>query len=236
MLKLILIIAVMLLIAVLLIALGVSWYVQREAPFEARIPSQDETPRALILYHPSRDARFSDDLSEAVARGFETTGLHVDIMTTTSQSPDQPRDYVLIAVVANCFFGRPDRPTLRYLAHADLTGMQTIGIISGSGATDSAQAILHQALAKAGASVIEVRPFWIKRPNDPARSDQNNRKVAGMMARAFAAKAARDILAAQAPEPPAQTAPAKSRKTEKAGSQVRKPVAQSSKPRRQTAA
>lgn len=43
--------------------------------------------RALILFHPSRDARFSYDLSLALADGLRAAGFSVERETLTRDSP-----------------------------------------------------------------------------------------------------------------------------------------------------
>jgi hypothetical protein len=67
--------------------------------------------RALVLFHPSREAHFSDDLSLAVARGLIAAGIAVDRATLSDRTPRAPTGYALIAVVSNTYWWTPDRPT-----------------------------------------------------------------------------------------------------------------------------
>ncbi len=184
-----------LIISVLIGTLAVTIFVQREAPFRSDSLGAKGVKRALILYHPSRDAQFSDDLTLAIARGFEDAGLSVDRQTMTKDTPVKPRNYAIIAIVSNTFFWQPDWPTMRYLNRSDLNGVPTIGIMAGGGATERARQKLIKALVRSGADLRDTRSLWVSKPNDDMRLHENNRAVAGDIARSFAFNAARRVIA-----------------------------------------
>lgn len=156
--------------------------------------------RALVLFHPSRDAHFSDELSLAVAQGFMAAGFTVDRATTTSDTPARPDGYSLIAVVGNTFYWTPDLPTLRYLKRAELRGITAVGLIGGGGATGRSQRLLEAALQATGATVLDTRSFWRWRPNDETRMEEPNHQVALDLATAFGLEAGRQVLAAPSGE------------------------------------
>jgi hypothetical protein len=138
--------------------------------------------RALILYHPSRDAHFSDELSLALAKGLVGAGFAVERATLTRATPEALSSYKLVAVVSNTYWWTPDGPTLRYLARTRLDGVAVLGIIGGAGATGRSQRLLDEALRKSGARVIGTRSFWIFRPNEETDSGEPNRQVAMRLA------------------------------------------------------
>jgi flavorubredoxin len=185
-------IVVLLLIAVA----GLTLYVQAEADYKLERLADQGAVRALVLYHPSRDAAFSEDLSQAFAQGLMEKGFAVDRATMTGETPARPEGYALIAVVSNTFYLRPDWPTMRYLERADFKGLRAVGLMGGAGTTESATRLLEEALKTAGADVIAVRSFWISRPNDETRTNEANRDVAKDMARKFGVEAAETTLAA----------------------------------------
>jgi hypothetical protein len=141
--------------------------------------------RALVLFHPSRDAHFSDDISMALVEGFKAAGLTVERATLTRETPGHPEGYAIIGVVSNTYYWTPDLPTLRYLERARLDGVTVIGVIGGAGSTGRSQRLLDQALRRTGATVLQTRSFWLWRPNDERRMDQPNREVALQLAREF---------------------------------------------------
>jgi hypothetical protein len=83
--------------------------------------------KALVLYHPSRDARFSDDLSFALAQGLKDAGFKVERATLTRSTPPRPTGYTFIGVVSNTYYWTPDLPTLHYLQRARLDGISVLG-------------------------------------------------------------------------------------------------------------
>jgi len=149
--------------------------------------------RALVLYHPSRDASFTDELSLAMAGGFRDAGLAVERATLTGDTPGEPAGYEVVVVVSNTYYWTPDLPTLRYLHRARLSGTPVIGIMAGAGATARAERILADALAATGAESVTTRSLWLLRPNDEARSDESNREVALDIARSLACAWGADV-------------------------------------------
>jgi hypothetical protein len=156
--------------------------VEREADYTLQSLGGLGEPKALILYHPSRNAHFTDDLSSAVAEGLKAAGYSVDRATLTDVTPDQPKGYRLLVFVSNAFFWTPDLPTLRYLKRAKLGGVPTVGVIAGAGATTRSQQMLGRALSGSGALLIGMRAFWTARPNDEHRLTEPNREVALQLA------------------------------------------------------
>ena len=167
------------------LVVAISIAVQIEAEYVHDILSEEGAEAALVLYHPSRDAGFSDDLSLALAHGLAEAGLTVHRSTVTRQTPTRPDAYALIAVVSNTYYWTPDLPTLRFLRRAQLQGMSTLGLIGGAGSTARAERLLAEGLDGTGGDLIETRSFWLLRPNDESRLDEPNRKVALDQARAL---------------------------------------------------
>jgi hypothetical protein len=173
---------------------GITIWVQREAPHKRETLYEGKAQKALVLYHPSRDAHFSEDVSIAVAKGFHDIGMSVDRETMTEATAAAHRGYAFLAVITNTYYGSPDRPTLRYLERARFGNTPTIGLTLGSGTTDRAQRILNEKLRRASTNTIDVRSFWISRPNDENRLQEPNRAVAVEMARTWAKQVALNIV------------------------------------------
>jgi hypothetical protein len=178
-----------------IVALGVvSVWVERESDYTlGRLGGAGEA-RALVLYHPSRDAHFSDELSLAVARGFLKAGLAVDRATTTSATPDRPTGYAVVAVIGNTYYWTPDLPTQRYLRRARFDGLPVLGIMGGAGATGRSERMLDEALRRAGGSIVATRSYWLLRPNDEARIDEPNRARALQNAEALALEVGQRVV------------------------------------------
>jgi hypothetical protein len=182
-------------VILLLGAILLTVIVEVESVYKTDVLSEAGSARALILFHPSRDAGFSDDLSIALAEGLKASGFSVQRATLTSATPNKFDQYALIAIVSNTYWWTPDLPTIRYLDRAQFHGVNVIGVIGGGGATERSQQLLDDALRKTGANVIRTRSFWLWRPNDEARMIESNRQLALEMARQLGAEAGQKVIA-----------------------------------------
>ena len=174
--------------------LGVTFWVETEAPFRKERLATGTAGKALILYHPSRDAHFADDLTRAVGRGFEEEGLAVERWTMTRRTPARPENFAIVAVVSNTFFGAPDWPTQRYLETARFEDQKLLAILGGGGITDRAEISLIQAIGRTGADLLAHRALWTSRPNQPGAAAASNRALAMEIAQAMARDAGREAL------------------------------------------
>ena len=182
----------------LLVGLAVvSLIVEMEADYTVETVAESGTAKALVLFHPSRDARFSDDLAMAFAEGLKIAGFAVRRATLTRATPGDAEGYALIGVVTNTYYWAPDLPTLRYLDRARLQGVPAVGLVGGAGSTARSQRMLEEALRQAGAKVIETRSFWLWRPNDESRMKEPNREVALQLARQLGTRTGRSVLSAK---------------------------------------
>jgi hypothetical protein len=106
-----------------LAVLALSLIVELDGPHRTEtLGSDNRRGKALVLYHPSRDAHFRDDLSEAFAQRLVAAGFQVDRATLTAATPSSPTGYDVVAVVANTYYWTPDLPTLRFLKRTQFQG------------------------------------------------------------------------------------------------------------------
>lgn len=185
---------IVLLAIALISTVGVTLWVQAEAPLRKDSMVSVGRAKALILYHPSRDARFSDDVTMALARGFEEAGLSVERWTMTRQTPERPQGFAVIAIVSNTFFWAPDWPTRRYLERADLHGQNVLAVLGGGGNTQRAQVAFARDIGQSGARLLAVRALWTSRPNEPGAKPAGNRQLAMQIAHRMARDAGRQAL------------------------------------------
>lgn len=177
---------------VVLVWIALTAWVEREA--EYKLESQASAGRrALVLYHPSREARFSDDLSMAVTAGLQSAGFSVDRATITERTAARPDGYQVVFVVSNTYNWAPDWPTMQYLKRANFEGINVVGLIGGAGSTGRSERILGEALRGTGAKVLGTRSLWLWRPNDETRMEKPNREVGLDIARRFAADVSQGV-------------------------------------------
>lgn len=175
-------------------ALGVTLWVQYEAPYTFNADPPGANPRALLLFHPSRDAGFSEEVAAALASGLREGGFAVDQATIGAKAPAKPEGYAVAAIVSNTFYGAPDWPTQAYLKRADLAGTPTLGVICGAGNTQSAGRQLESAIARANGRLIKIQHLWTSRPNDETRLKEPNRAVARDIAKRLGQETAANAM------------------------------------------
>ncbi|MCC7406271.1 MAG: hypothetical protein IT288_17895 [Bdellovibrionales bacterium] len=176
---------------------GISTVVELEADSRHEILAEGNTPgrSALIIMHPSWLDGFQEELTAAFASSLAANGWRVERMRARSDQIPELAHYQLIVIGTNTYYWRPDLPTKRVLAQLNLENKRVVGIVSGAGSTDWAVASLRQLLVESHGEVLDVRPFWLWRPNDEMRMDEPNREVAVDLARQFGHWAAERMTA-----------------------------------------
>lgn len=125
------------------------------------------------------DARFSDDLTLAMAAGFDRAGGAVDRATMSGRTPPHRTGYALVAVVTNTSYWNPDLPTLRYLERPDLTDLPVIAVGGGAGSTGRARRTLTEASSRTGGTVREACSVRVWRPNVESRTGRSPWRESG---------------------------------------------------------
>ncbi len=179
---------------VLALLVSITVYVQTESDYTTQVYADDRLKRALVLYHPSRDARFSNELSLAFTSGLLTAGFTVERATISSDTPDTITGYDIVGIVSNTYFFRPDIPTEHYLSRVDFNGVKAVGLMAGAGSTAGAARLLRKWLRRSNADLLDVSEFWILRPNNETPTNKSNWEVAMDKAYTLGVQTAASIL------------------------------------------
>lgn len=166
---------------------AISTVVELEADPRNEILAEGNIPgrNALIIMHPSWLDGFQEELTAAFAMSLAAKGWRVERMRARSDQIPELAAFQLIVIGTNTYYWRPDLPTKRVLAQLNLESKRVVGIVSGAGSTDWAVASLRQLIVESHGEVLEVRPYWLWRPNDETRMEEPNREVAVDLARQF---------------------------------------------------
>lgn len=135
--------------------------------------AQGRAGHALVLYHPGlsdlQSALSDAFVAELVARDWRVTRT-----TTSSSAPIDVRAYDLLALGVHTYWWAPDGPTRRYLVRADdLQGTPVVVLLSALGAAGRAAARSADWVSRHGGDVLEVRTFFVLRPNDETDARPN---------------------------------------------------------------
>ena len=161
---------------------------ERVGPLEV-VHAQGAAGHALVLYHPGL-SDLQRALTDAFVAGLVERDWRVTRTTTSASAPSDLADVDLLALGVHTYWWAPDGPTRRYLARVgDLGGTPTVVLLSALGATGRAAERSADWVQRHGGRVVEVRSFFVLRPNDEADS-RPNRVVALERARDLAATAA----------------------------------------------
>ena len=168
-------------------ALGaLQFAIEREtvSPLEVANPA-GSAGHALVLYHPGL-SDLQRELTDAFTAGLVERDWQVSRTTTSAAAPADLAPYDLLALGVHTYWWAPDGPTRRYLARAgDLGGRPVAVLLSALGASGRAEARSADWVEDHGGRVLEVRSFFVLRPNDET-DPRPNREVALDRARALA--------------------------------------------------
>lgn len=169
---------------VALAALQIAVDRETAGPLEVRNP-EGEAGHALVLYHPGL-SDLQEALTSAFAQGLVERDWRVTRSTTSAAAPTDTAGFDLLVLGVHTYWWAPDGPTRRYLERAgDLQGLPVVVLLSALGASSRAEARSAAWVTRHGGRVLEVRPFFVLRPNDEA-DPRPNRVVALERARELA--------------------------------------------------
>lgn len=152
--------------------------IEREVVRPIEVANADgASGHALVLYHPGL-SHFQEALTGAFVARLVEADWRVTLTTTSVRAPTDAAAYDLLALGVHTYWWAPDGPTRRYLARAgDLGGTPVAVLLSALGASGRAEARTEDWVRRYGGRVLEVRPFFVMRPNDE-NDPRPNRVVA----------------------------------------------------------
>ena len=139
---------------------------------------------AVIIYNPDPFYDFDRQICESFAEGLAKEGV-ASLILPTNQFKGMTQDYSLYVFCANTYNYAPDWNISRLIRKMDLNDKPTVAITVGAGTTNQAQRKLENRLLKQKAKLIDSRTYWVLRPNEDSRIEEDNVVVARDMADQF---------------------------------------------------
>jgi len=148
--------------------------------------------KALIVYNPDPIYNLDEQVCIAFAQGLVTQDFHATVATVQSQKAAQ--GYDLYVFCGNTYNWAPDWLITNYINNHQeaFVNKKAIAIMVGAGSTKRAKRLLQQSIKKTNAHLVDARTYWLMRPNDETRMEENNNKVAQAMANAFGVQIGQD--------------------------------------------
>ncbi len=143
--------------------------------------------RALILYNPDSFYNLDVQLCTTFAEQLTASGWGVSISPYSKLRSDDQDKVDMLVICSNTYNFAPDGPTMDFLRGNDrLQDMPVVALTIGSGSTKRAQRLLELQIEASGAICSGSRSFWLMKPNNVYRMDEDNVKVAIDMVKEFA--------------------------------------------------
>ncbi len=147
----------------------------------------DASLRALILYNPDSFYNLDVQLCSTFGEQLTASGWGVIISPYSKLRSDDQDKADMLVICSNTYNFAPDDPTMDFLRGNDrLQDMPVVALTLGSGSTRRAQRLLEQEIEASGAVCSGSRSFWLMKPNNVYRMDEDNVKVAIDMVKEFA--------------------------------------------------
>ena len=139
----------------------------------------------LIAYNPDPIYNLDEQIATAMAKVLSESS-RVDIMTTSHVHEAQKKQYDLYVFCSNTYNWAPDWGIVKMIHALNLHRKDVVAITLGSGSTKASHHKLKACIAKKKAKLVGDREFWLLKPNDDNRQEDNNVEVAVEMAIKFA--------------------------------------------------
>ena len=129
------------------------------------INPQSSMPKALVIYDPGLS-----DFQERVTKAF-TDGLtakwHVEITTSSKQTPIDLGGYNLIVLGGPVYGGLPSRPVQDYVNRVDsFESLKVVFLITAAGDGEGAEAWMREKIEAKGGEVVESIVLLTMAPNE----------------------------------------------------------------------
>lgn len=141
--------------------------------------------KALIVYNPDPIYDLDKQICRSFAIGLSSCGYKSTIITAQYKLEDKD-NYDLYVFCANTYNWAPDWLVVNFIENYDnLINKNVVAITIGSGSTIQAQKKLENIIKSKSANLVDSKSYWLMRPNDDERTEENNIDVANDLALKF---------------------------------------------------
>lgn len=136
--------------------------------------------KVLIIYDPDPFYNLDEQLCRAFAE--ELRDKQVIVATVAAAEQMEELQFDLYVLCTNTYNWQPDWALSRFVKKSlELKNKPVIAITLGSGSTGTSQKTFEKLILKKEANLVDSRSFWLLKPNDENRLNENNVKVAVSM-------------------------------------------------------
>lgn len=139
-------------------------YAENLSPVTAINP-QSSMPKALVIYDPGL-SDFQERVTKAFADGL-TAKWHVELTTSSKQTPIDLGSYSLIVLGGPVYGGIPSKPVQDYLDRVgSFESLKVVVLITAAGAGEDAEVWMKEKIEAMGGEVVESIVLSTMTPNE----------------------------------------------------------------------
>ena len=151
---------------------------------------------ALIVFNPDPLYNLDEQVCKSFAEGLQLNGISSTVATVKSAKEQVENDYDLYVFCVNTYNWTPDWRLTKFIkGHPKLDEAKVVALTVGAGATMRAQRKLEWHLSDQGADLMGSEMYWLLKPNDENRMQDENVKLASDKAHNFGKKVGEELLA-----------------------------------------
>lgn len=145
---------------------------------------EQKDKKVFIFYNPDPIYNLDEQICTAIASKLSDNAI-VDIVTPSHLDKAIKKDYDLYIFCSNTYNWEPDWGTVNAINQLNLSAKKAVAITLGSGSTDASHRKLKKCIIEQNGLLIADREYWLLKPNDDQRQEENNVDVALDMAKVF---------------------------------------------------
>jgi len=159
---------------------GLTLWVQQEgSAFYSTFGEPESARHALIVFDPDPFYNLDEQVCEGFAKGLAESGKWQVQVASVARARSLRPEVDLYVLCANTYNWAPDQALTYYIEEElDLADKEVVALTVGSGSTARAQRLLEEQLQEKGAAVLASEAYWLMRPNDEERMEEENVVVA----------------------------------------------------------
>lgn len=175
--------------AILFIWIVLTVWVEKEGPYDTwNMGNLESSKKALVLYDPDPFYNLDQQICEAVGSVLADNDFNVTLATVAAIKEIKTTDYQLYVFCANTYNWEPDWAICRAIEkQIPIAHKSAIAITVGAGSTTNSQKVLEKLIENKKAKLLGSKSFWLWKPNDTARTEESNVKVALEISREWVA-------------------------------------------------
>lgn len=140
--------------------------------------------KALIVYNPDPIYNLDENVCMSFAKGLSLHEFQAKVASIDFAKADT-NQYDLYVFCANTYVWAPDWSITSYVKNKNLKHKKVVAITLGAGSTTRAKRVFDETIIEIGAKLIDSKEYWLMRPNNENRMDDDNVEVANSMATTF---------------------------------------------------